>query len=299
MDMRASLNRLRRKQRAETKAQLALLGNASGQIYVQGEPELVWVRLEAGSDANGNTIYGGATQVKAGTRASYPIVANGRVWVGADYRGEFSVLEADSSYLAQVGLNPTITNKLAPEQQWVSLQSMTIGLSLPVGSTGTPSTLVNAHPILYVDYDYNLQLFEGTQTPAAMLDLSSFIPTAGNQCVVLVALDTLTNTLIATATTPVTIDTPLVPLIALNTCLGQMFNDVIPLQSLKLANAQTFIDARSLYVDPRQFLNVPPAYGFASPVVRKTRIQAGRQVVLYNELIVDSELVNDGEIVVL
>ena len=289
---------LRRLWRRKTAKRRALLGDGAGNVDVEGQRGRVWVRLERGVDANGLTVYGGKTVVKAGVLGSYIRGDNVGVIVAPDFYGDLAIESMDAQWLEAAGINPAIANHLTPELQFVTLAQISMLLSRPVGVLGQ-SPYVNVHPLLYINEEYKVSIWEGT-SQTTQIDLSLYLPSAGKHRVAVLVLNTNTNAIDVVLSEEQNIAVAL-DLSDVQEAIDKCDDNVIPVQAYRLAHDSYAVTVDNLFLDLRQVINVPSAWGFPTLIKRTLRIVVNRQVIVYNQVTVDvnGQIVIDGELVIL
>jgi len=105
---------LRRDYLKVNRARFAVLGDNNGRVYVPNKLGRVYVRFEGGIDANGVTQYSSPVEAYHEIGADYYPVPNQRVRVKYDEYNNLVVTGADKYNVIDNGMNPSITNRLAP-----------------------------------------------------------------------------------------------------------------------------------------------------------------------------------------
>lgn len=256
----------------------AILGDENGVVDVQGTLDKVYVRYAEGVDANGLTVYSQPQIVSAGVEGNYLTAAGRGVRVGLDDYGELAVMRSDSRDITASGTSIRVLNQARPETKFVSLGQISLLMTRPVGNASNPSFLVNVQQLWYDHYN-GIQKWRGTEILTDKVDLELFVPSAGNQCVVTLFLDTYDNSIQVTASTTQTIDTP-IDKTDYDECFIQRNAETIPIGSYVLADAQAFIDSKSIALDMRQLINVPIPLGSPSLITTRQRIRTGYTLVI-------------------
>lgn len=258
-------------------AQLAIIADNPN---VPGNRNLCYVRFFAGTDTSGIQQYSPPVAVRQGIGANFIKKGGRRVWVGRGYDGLPEIKSGDWQDLVQVGIVPSVTNALTQEGKATNPANPFIPLTAePVNTANTPGMLVTVYPLWY-DTGTAIKFYAGTEATGDKVDLTSFVPSAGEWCYVLLWLDTATNALeTPTASTPVTI-TSTSPnntsrIDAIEECYAARPNaDCIPVKAFYLADAQTTLRQSAKHIDFRQMVNMPSS-GTSLPVVDTTAIVKG------------------------
>ncbi len=267
---------LRREYLKTNKARFAVLGDNNGRVYVPNKLGRVYVRFEGGIDANGVTQYSSPVEVYHEIGADYYPVPNQRVRVKYDEYNNLVVTGADKYNVIDNGMNPSITNSLAPENNFLYLQNIIPLKAIPQGTATTASTLVTVMPLVYDHYnDYQV-------TSTIQVDLASYVPIALYHRIVILWLDTYTNTVTVSASTSQTIATD-IDSTDIDECFADRPADGIPIAGFRLQNAEANVTQSNVYEDYRQFLNVPPVIGYANPLTYNTRIRSGYTLDVYGD----------------
>ncbi len=267
---------LRREYLKTNKARFAVLGDNNGRVYVPNKLGRVYVRFEGGIDANGVTQYSSPVEAYHEIGADYYPVPNQRVRVKYDEYNNLVVTGADKYNVIDNGLNPSITNRLAPENNFLYLQNIIPLKAIPQGTATTASTLVTVMPLVYDHYnDYQV-------TSTIQVDLASYVPIALYHRIVILWLDTYTNTVTVSASTSQTIATD-IDSTDIDECFADRPADGIPIAGFRLQNAEANVTQSNVYEDYRQFLNVPPVIGYANPLTFNTRIRSGYTLDVYGD----------------
>ena len=270
--------------RFDTRA--AILGDENGVVDVLGTTDKVYVRYAEGVDANGLTVYSQPQIVSAGVEGNYLTAAGRGVRVGLDDYGELAVKRSDVRDVNASGTSIRVLNQARPETKFVSLGQISLLMTRPVGNASNPSFLVNVQQLWYDHYNA-INKWRGTEILTDKIDLEPFVPSAGNQCVVCLFLDTYNNSIQVTASTTQTIDT-VIDKTDYDECFAQRNAETIPIGSYVLADDQAFIDSKSIALDMRQLINVPETLGYANPIEYRARLRSGQSLVNAGTLVVNN-----------
>lgn len=226
----------------------AVLGDADGNLWDTTQPGFVLVRYQT---STGN----GWPQAVRKPRLPTPYVVGTPVWVGYDAEGELCVIEPRISAQLSSGVNP-ITNDILNSP--VSDIDMRNALYLRCQPTYPTSMFVSLKSWIYITSGATVNYYPGNEG----IDLSSYVPGSGLQCLVGVFLDTSTNTEVIATSTPITASstTPL-GISDVQECVTAAGSTCVPSAFWRLRDTTTFIDDSCLYLDLRQWLNVAEAGG--------------------------------------
>lgn len=273
----------------------AVLGNGQGVIrYGLGK---VWVRTEAGTDSNNNTIYNPPQVVNAGVGGYVPY-EGAKVRLEWDDNGQLAIKSGDTLDMCHAGIDPQILNPLLPEARFIYLRNVVRAMNRPDGQGSTTSTTMWVNPLYHDDNYGNLNYYSGTALKASKPDLSSYIPSAGYHCYAVTFLRTIDNTIQITASTEQLLTSAL-DLTDLQECFAQRDPETIPLTAYTLADGATGIDIRDVTEDLRQFVNMPQVAGEPNTIDLKRIIRNGQTVTHSGLLTVNNTLTVDGTLTVL
>lgn len=208
------------------------------------------------------------------------------VFLGKDpYYNEWEVARADLRDAQSKGKNSVQLNTGLPQNKYLRLKNAVRLLCRPVGGNPNNSTLVGVRGLLYDDNYYDLNRFTATGRIADMFDLAPYIPTAGNEAVVIVWLDTFNNSITATSSTAQAIGTG-IDITDYQEAIDKRWTDDIPIQAFHLSDAQTSVNTTHLGEDLRQWLNMPDALGLEYELTVNTRVRDKRQYLIAGTLTV-------------
>lgn len=258
----------------------AIWGILADNPNVPGNSSKCMVRFPAGADENGVQQYYPPIAVRHGIGANFVKKGGRRVWVGMGYDGQPEIKQGDWQDLVQVGITPAKTNALSTEGKVANpANPFAPLLSEPVNTSNTPGMLVTVYPLWY-DTGSAIKYYSGTGLTAAKVDLTSFVPAAGEWCYVVLWLDTDMNALeTPTASTPAVLTSTFGNadmITALEECYAAKPNtNCIPIKAFYLADAQTTLRQSTRHHDLRQMVNMPGGGGSSLPVVDTTAIVKG------------------------
>lgn len=272
--------RLIRKRRRSLRpeARLAYVGNNQGQVAVPGKSGYVYVRYPAGADSAGNMVLSPAAAVRSSVGAAYLPRAGARVLVGKDYEGQDAVLGADFTGLIEAGVNPLVTNPLMPEMRYISNDNYTPLMAQPVTNPLNTLPKVTVYSWFADVGDDAVVYVPGTDAAASKVDLSSWMPSAGQQRYVVVWLDVIDRVLSVTGSVAQALADDLT-IDDINECFAGRPPDAVPIKAFKLVGGR-LLQQDAAHVDLRTLINVPQLAGYPNPVVVRSRLSEGRHMVV-------------------
>lgn len=273
-----------------------ILGNHSGVLYVAGfNGNRVYVRLQGAADENGIIQYTQVTTARL-TGANFLMYRDAPVLLRYDHNNNLVIDGSDYEVVEMTGsLSMSVVNVANPQLNYVDLTDSLILLSRPTTTDSNSTTTVYVSQWLY-DYHGAYHEFEGTPQAADKVDLASYIPTAGNHRIVQLWVDTYTKQIQVTASAAQAMTSALVKA-DYDECFATRYNDWIPIQSYRLADAQTSITATALNRDHRQWINTPDETGFPTNDTRNYRIWDNHTVVSSMARFVNRTLIALGTLV--
>jgi hypothetical protein len=179
-----------------------LLGDANGVVDDDptNKPGYVRVRMVGSSSSDG----GLKSYTVVRFRANFARTANMAVLVGYDLEGKLAVLDADWDAMEARNDNPLTTKVVDPGlNNWLEMRQVVIFRAQPIGTPDAPSMVLAVLRYRYIDQDGTFHDFVGDQ-----IDLTSFVPSAGEHCLASIFLKT-DDTLEAVASTAKSIHDPL------------------------------------------------------------------------------------------
>jgi hypothetical protein len=252
----------------------AYLGDKVGtgaRVDVPGRTGYVYVRLQRNSPP---------FMARSGD-AAYPNYPGAPVYIAYRYNSEVEIVGTNYKALDSVGIDSRVLNPLNQQSRWVYPYQLTYGLASAVATTVTDSFLVTVKKFRH--YVANtLQAFE-TPLAADKIDLSAYVPAAGQHCYAAVWIDTFLNeavvtTSVAQATSTPLDDTDLQELVV--RAASSRPPDATPLKAFYLANAQGTLRQSALEVDLRLWLYNPPAWGFPNVLSTLERVWPNRTLIV-------------------
>jgi hypothetical protein len=295
----------RRRNTIQQQYRQAYLGSEGNVIDVPGRTGFVYVRYPGGVDENGYARFQQATIVRSAIGAAYLPNIGATVVIGNDADGFDAVITGAWAQAIQSGITPAITNPLRREARYTTTDSYIPLMSYPVATGSSDSTLVTVREWIYSDDNGNYTRYQGTQLEADKVDLSSYVPAAGEHRYVVIWLDTwleaqgftpeVVTASIAQAVTIALDDTDL------EECYDDRPPDAVPIKAYRLADNQTTIRQTALDVDLRQMINTPRLWGFPKVITHRERIWTNRQQVVSGQLVINKQLIIEdlGQVVIL
>jgi hypothetical protein len=305
-DILSNLNNTRRLNRRNKQIErtelTGVLGDENNNIYVPGKNgNEVYVRL-LGDTENGNATYQPSTT--AYIRGDYFEYPGSGVVLKYNNDGDLVVIGADEKQVSAAGstLSMATLNSGSKQSKFISLDSVLRLISRPVSRGTTDSLLVSVAQFIYDHYGNYIE-FNGTPLQADKIDLSSYMPSAGNHRLVQLWLDTYNNTVQITASTAQALTTA-IDSTDYNECWSgaTRYQDWLPLQSYVLKDNASTITQKDLGRDHRQFVNLPDTLGNENELTINTRIRANRQFTVHNELVIPTgynlDIITGGELLI-
>lgn len=280
----AEIQRARRRVLTRVVPFKCILGNETGNLF-PAEQGYYWVRRFDRADANGNVTPGTPFRVRSGTALLVP--RSGRqVWVGTGLDGHLTCLGFVHEDLVapDVNIDPRTAQPNDPYRQWLRLKQIQNFRALPLATGNTASMKVQVRQIFYYTETGDLVRYNGTNE-STHVDLTDYVPADGLQRYVVLWLRTYNpnglDDIQVTASTPIDSIDGLLTFDDLQECAVQSDADAIPIQSFRLANAQTTLTLNDTTdEDLRQFFNVRQVFGFPNVIGRQYRIHEDFSVMM-------------------
>lgn len=276
------------------KTKLAIIGDGSNNIKVASNGDssnygFVWIRLVQGTDVNGEAVTGVPT--KAVAQADFYPAQGMPVRVSKNRATGF--LEIQGNDVAQAragGINTNSFNAHDPSRYVSTFADIRNMRTFAIGSATTTSTKISIEPYIYI---YNGVVRFTQKGQSDNIDLASYIPTAGNERLVGVALKASDNTVQIVGGTARTITNSTWSLSAIQELYDGLDSDAMPIDIYRLSNAQTNITNDNRLFDWRQVVNVPGTnnLGYPNPVSAPTVVADG-----YTLLVADSIKITTGNL---
>lgn len=167
------LGALRRTYRRNTQqdAVQAILGDESGRVSVDGQPEYYYVRIANGEDTTGSTQYGRAFPVLAGAGYNGSERVGTAIYIGFAYDGQLAILGTDRQSLVEQGKNPRAENTNSVYRNFQYMKNADLFLAKPLNTVQTPGFEVRVEPSFYIDENDGFTMF-----PGGVIDLTSDVP---------------------------------------------------------------------------------------------------------------------------
>jgi hypothetical protein len=257
----------------------AYLGDGNGRILVLANGMAtdhygkVWIRFADGTDDNGTTVFGQAVQASVNPNVNYTHKTNLPLLVRTSNANKrFIVEQVDEEAARNAGYNTHVLNPLAPEQKRFWMRQAWDAAISAVATDTTPSTNVTMNPFLF---EFDGVIYDGGE--AQSIDLSAYIPSAGDERLVLIGKRANDNTVQVIQSATRTATTTLYDLSTIAALIDEFDDYVMPKQAVKLIGGATSVYERDLHQDLRQFVNVQQPRGFPSVIKRHTKILADYQ----------------------
>ena len=274
----------------------AILGNHDGVLYVPGfNGNRVYVRVQGAADANGTLQYQQVTVARL-TGSNFLLYADAPVLLRYDHNNNLVIESSDYELIEATGsLSMAVVNVSNPQLNYVDLRQALILLSRPTTTESNSTTTVYVAQWLY-DYHGAYHEFEGTPQAADKVNLSSYIPSAGNHCIVQLWIDTYTRSVRVTASTVQAL-TSAIDKTDYDECWSGRYNDWIPIQAYKLSDGATVVSADTVDRDHRQWINTPAETGFPTHDTRNYRIWDDHSVLSSMPRFINKTLIAYGTLV--
>ena len=243
----------------------------------------VYVRLLGNTESENATYQPSTTAFVRGNFFEY---AGSPVLLKYNKHGALVLIGPDETQVAQAGdrLSLSALNSGSKQSKFLNLDNVLRLIGRPVSRGSTDSLLVSVSQFIYDHYG-NYTTFNGTPLQADKIDLSSFVPSSGNQLVVQLWLDTFNNSIQITTSTVQALTVDIVTADYQEAWLGSnRYQDWLPLQSYILRDNAATITQQNLGRDNRQFINTPDELGNETTLTINTRIRADRQWLVKNSL---------------
>lgn len=273
----------------------ATVGDGSGNVFVSANNSnrnygRVWIRVNQGVDANGEAITSPPIKALA-NKDFYP--ADGMpVNVSVDpVTGAYRIEGNDVLAAGRGGINTNGFNTQNPAHNSKHFADLRDMRSFVPTTNTTSTTKITIEPYLYI-YNGTVKLAE--KGLSDNVDLSSYVPTAGNERLVGIAIKASDNSVQIVSGTTRTISSDPFAIADLQELADLLDTDAMPVDIWRLKNAQSEINIADRFMDWRQIVNVPGGAGgsgYPDPVTITFEVIAG-----YTVLVKDSISVTTGAI---
>lgn len=282
----------------------AVLGNGINEVSVSPNPDnngnghygYYWIRLASGNNNSGTTQYGEPQKAQVDKLLHIPETQNLPIRVTRSGRNnEWVITGIDNKNLIAADVNPNSYNlfRLLNSLYARMLRDGRIFISNQLNSSGTKYTIES-----YVGlWDGDRQFYEHGRGLSDNLDLASYIPTADNERLVLIAYLPYENLYQVVAGATRSIDSSNFTLSYLNDMAEQLLDYAMAKGCVRLQNAQTTITIEDFRIDLRQWFQAHRPRGFPSFIAVPRTIIGNHQQIYYGSLTNDNLLKNDGLIV--
>lgn len=248
----------------------AYLGDGNGRIAVLANGFAtdhygkVWIRFADGVDDNGATVFSQAIQASVNPNVNYTYKTNLPLLVrksGANNR--WIVEQVDQEAARNAGYNTHLLNPMSPENKQLWLRQAWDGRISAVATDTTPSSNVTVNPFLF---EFDGAIYDGGE--AQSVDLSAYIPSAGDERLALIGKRANDNTVQVVQSATRTATTTRYDLSTIAALIDEFDDYVMPIQAVKLVGGATSVYERDLHQDLRQFMNVQQPRGFPISIAR-------------------------------
>lgn len=282
----------------------AYLGDGMGNLAVtpntdnngNGHLGLYWIRFGTSNDNGGSTQFGEAQKARVGEFLHFPEIANLPLRVYKNRKnGEWIIQSVDTQSLVDSNINPTSYNFFRMfNSLWARM--------LHDGRVFIPNQLESGDTLYSIEsyvglWEGTRQFYEHGRGVSDSLDLLSYIPTADNERLVLVAYLPYEDTyqIVSGASRAIVSDE--FDLTYLNTMSIQLEDYAMPKGCIRLQNAQTTVTVEDFRIDVRQWFLASRPSGFPRTISVPRTIISNYQELFFGSVTVDSTLKIDGELV--
>lgn len=221
----------------------ATLGDLSGNVYDPDRPGYVWVTRQ---DDEGVHF-----QEMVRASKTMPMLVGMAVLLGYDSDGELEIAEADFQGMLAALLNPIMANPLNRDvYQYITQDRIQTLVSYAVGTAAVDSLSVVVRPWFYRDANGVWALVR-----EQLVDLSSYVPAAGNHRLAAIWKTPYSTTLAVTASTAQNVANPLDET-DVQQCQNGISIQATPIWFYRLYGGQTSIREGDSWRDGRQFINI-------------------------------------------
>lgn len=279
----------------------AVLGNGIDEIGVSPNPDnngnnnwgYYWIRLATGNDNGGATQYGEPQKANIDRLIHVPETQGLPIRVyKSGKNGEWVISGVDNKILVAANVNPSgynlfrILNSL-----WARMLRDGRVFSPNQVNSGETRYTVESYVGLW---DGDRMFHEHGRGLSADLDIFPYVPSAGNERLVLIAYLPYEDDYQAIAGDTRTISAANFDLDYLNDMAIQLMDYAMPKGCFRLQNGQTTVTIEDFRIDLRQWFLATRPHGFPMTISAPRTIISGYQQVIYNGLTVDSILKVDG-----
>lgn len=296
-------NTLNQYTRQLRQSRAAILGDGIGSIAVAPNPDnngtehygRYWIRLAIGNDNNNNTQYGEPQKARVKDFLNFEERQDLPLRVFQDGRnGEWIIASIDTDKLIAASVNPSsynffrILNSLFARM----LRDGRIFVANQLNSNGTKYSIES-----YVGFwDADRSFHEHGRGLSSNLDLASYIPSAGNERLVLIAYLPYEDSYQVVSGASRTIVATAFDMTYLNTMAVQLNDYAMPKGCFHLKNAQGTVTQEDFTIDLRQWFLASRPRGFPKTISYPTTIVSDYQQLFYGTLTINSTLTLDGEL---
>jgi len=269
----------------------------SGELYIKDNPGYVWVREILSDNGSSSLARGQAYPVRA--TGNFIPFYGARVRVVYDFfDGEWEIERQDFNGLVEQGINPAILNPNNPWRNQLDITALPPLRSYAVSNTNTATAEVGIKNLLYLNH---LGVMTAFRLPNAdRPDISDYAPSVADTKRLVHLWEDVDKSIAVSQSTPIPIHVDF----SVNSDLAEVMNNpphqlALPIAAWKIENGQTAITPGDMYMDTRQWLNIPQAPGFPNPVATNWLIPAGMTVTHAGSLFVTDTLIVDGSLFIL
>ena len=272
---RATLKR-KLKQQFGLQTDIAILGDGAGRIYYNARPGYVFVRVEQSISETGSPLYTAPFPVRHHPNANYKVADGTRVQLFIDRDGELAIEGADFLGMVGAGGNPAVLNPSNPYTKLIHPDRLTPLRSYAIATSTSATLKVAVESFAYITEGSTFTFFAGAQ-----YDFTADVPaTAGKKVLALLYLqDNALGCVVGSEKDSVLAFAPA----DMSEVVALMPMTAIPIALWVLTHGMTTITEKHLFVDLRQWMNIPNGNTLETfPLVVTTpiTIPAGRQKVV-------------------
>ncbi len=262
----------------------AILGDLNGNIYVSPNANSAnstyhygkyWIRVRAHIDGEGFTGFSQAVPA-INQSLTLPTLAGLPLRVAIDpTNGEWVIKDIDFKRVNAGAFNTNALNQGDPANRQIWIRNIRDGkVFVPGTAADSSETRITIEPFLFA---FDGALYNGNKTLTDNIDLTSHIPTAGNERLILVAMRANDRTIQIIVGSTRTITGLKYAVSDVNALVQQLDDYAMPIAVLRLADAQAVIREKALEVDLRQMINVPHPRGWPWNITSHTHLLANHQ----------------------
>lgn len=288
------LRQLRRAYLGDGMGNLAVTPNADNNG--NGHLGLYWIRFGTSNDNGGATQFGEAQKARVGEFLHFPEINKLPLRVYKSRKnGEWVIQSVDTQALVDSNINPTSYNYFRMfNSLWARM--------LHDGRVFIPNQLESGDKLYTIEsyvglWDGTREFFEHGRGVSDNLSLSSYIPAAGNERLVLIAYRPYEDDYQIVSGASRAIDSAAFDLTYLNAMAVQLSDYAMPKGCIRLQNAQSTVTVEDFRIDLRQWFSSARPSGFPRTISVPRTVISNYQELFFGSITVDNTLKIDGELV--